>query len=45
MRSEKEIRERINILKTNKQKAKNAHEWASFHLLQGFIDLLEWCLD
>lgn len=45
MRNENEIRERINSLKKDKQKAKNAHEWASFHLIQFEIDLLKWCLN
>lgn len=43
-KTDDEIHILIDSFKIEKQKAKVAHEWAAFHILQSYIDLLEWTL-
>jgi hypothetical protein len=39
-----EIHMMIDSFKKLREKAKVDHEWAMFHILKSYIDLLEWTL-
>jgi hypothetical protein len=43
-RTNEEVRNLIAAFKKQKEDAKFANEWAMFHILQSYIDLLEWTL-
>jgi hypothetical protein len=43
-KTDEEIHTLIDSFKKEQEKSKALHEWAAFHILQSFIDLLEWTL-
>lgn len=43
-KTDEEIHELIDAFKKQKKNAKFNREWAMFHILQSYIDLLEWTL-